>query len=408
METFLISKVSKIFFWGESILAESSLFNKNQRKAVFEIQLKYDPHFKNEITSIPFQQRSGRTKFYLSLFPKKVQMKRIHTISLLLFCLLLVLYLIGPAPSHPKYSKVLPELPAALTSVEAIVTANEKVHTLKPNNQARIVWANDSLKNQTDYAIVYLHGFSASQEEGNPVHQALAKDFGCNLYLSRLAEHGIDTSEQLIQLTADGLWESAKMALAIGLQLGKKVILMGTSTGGTLALQLAASYPESVAGLVLYSPNIAINDPAAFLVNNPWGVQIARMVKGGKYLTPPDERPIYKQYWNSPYRLEAVAALQELLESSMTPLTFQSIHQPVLSLYYYKDEANQDPVVKVSAIQTMMEDLGTAPAKKRSIAMPATGDHVLASPIRSKDVEGVKFQTEKFLIEIMQLKKQEH
>ena len=46
------------------------------------------------------------------------------------------------------------------------------------------------------------------------------------------AEHGIDTVDALINLTADEYWESAKQALAIGKQLGKKVILMGTSTGG--------------------------------------------------------------------------------------------------------------------------------------------------------------------------------
>jgi alpha-beta hydrolase superfamily lysophospholipase len=85
-------------------------------------------------------------------------------------------------------------------------------------------------------------------------------------------------------MTAENLWESAQQAYAIGKQLGNKVILMGTSTGGTLALQLAAAYPE-IAGLVLYSPNIAINDPNAWILNNPWGLQIARLVKGSKLNT---------------------------------------------------------------------------------------------------------------------------
>ena len=120
-----------------------------------------------------------------------------------------------------------------------------------------------------------MHGFSASQEEGNPVHRNIAKQFGCNLYLSRLAEHGIDTTDALINLTADKLWGSSKQAYAIGKQLGNKVILMGTSTGATEALQLAATYSD-VAGIILLSPNIAINDPNAWLLNNRWGLQIAR------------------------------------------------------------------------------------------------------------------------------------
>jgi len=109
----------------------------------------------------------------------------------------------------------------------------------------------------------------------------VAKQFGCNMYLARLSEHGSDTTDELINMTATSLWDSAKEAYAIGKQLGEKVILMGTSTGGTVALELASNF-DDVAGLILYSPNIAINNPSAFLTNNPWGLQIARLVMGGK------------------------------------------------------------------------------------------------------------------------------
>ncbi|MDZ7648638.1 MAG: alpha/beta fold hydrolase [Cytophagales bacterium] len=71
--------------------------------------------------------------------------------------------------------------------------------------------------------------------------------------------------------TADRIWEGAKQALAIGKQLGNKVILVSTSTGGTLALILAAEYPDDVHALINMSPNIAINDPAAFLLNDSAG-----------------------------------------------------------------------------------------------------------------------------------------
>jgi esterase/lipase len=278
----------------------------------------------------------------------------------------------------------------------------ESRHPLKKNNQARIVWANDSLKNTTDYAIVYLHGFSASQEEGNPVHRNIAKAFGCNLYLARLAEHGIDTTDALYHFTAEELWETGKEAYAIGKKLGKKVILMGTSTGGTLALQLAAAYPE-IAGLVLYSPNIEINDPNAWLLNDPWGLQIARIVKKSKLNTAARGDSIYSQYWNHTYRLEATVQLEELLETTMLPTTFQQIKQPVLSLYYFKNEKEQDPIVKVSAIQKMMGQLGTAENLKKSVAIPEAGNHVLASPIQSKDIQSVEKETRLFLQEVIKL-----
>ena len=315
---------------------------------------------------------------------------------------LAIIYLLGPRPSTPKYSTTLPAI-TSINNLEKYITAKESLHKLRPNNQARIVWADDSIRQPTPYSIVYLHGFSASQEEGDPVHRNIAKKFGCNLYLSRLAEHGIDTAEQLINLTADTYWESAKEALAIGRRLGKKVIVMGTSTGGTLALQLAATYPEEVAGLVLYSPNLAINDPNAWILNNPWGLQVARLVKGGKYNVPEDDRPIYKQYWNKPFRLEAAVALEEMLETSMTEETFRKVRQPVLLLYYYKDEQHQDPVVKVSAMKTMFSKLATADSLKREKALPNTGNHVITSPIKSKDVVSVEKETARFLTEVMHL-----
>jgi len=315
---------------------------------------------------------------------------------------ILVLYWVGPNPADPIYTNDLPVLSDSPQQLEMYVAEQEKKHPIKPDNQARIVWNNDSLKNTTEYALVYLHGFSASQEEGNPVHRNLAKAFGCNLYLARLAEHGIDTSDALLNYTAEGLWQTAKEAYAIGKKLGKKVILMGTSTGGTVALQLAAAFPE-IAGIILYSPNIAINDPNAWLLNNPWGLQIARLVKGSNFNTAGQDDSTYKKYWNHTYRLEATVQLQELLETTMLPATFGAVRQPVLALYYFKDENNQDKVVKVSAIQKMMQELGTPDSLKRSVAMANTGNHVLASPIVSKDVSGVEKETSTFLQQVMKL-----
>lgn len=324
-------------------------------------------------------------------------------ILLYIIGILIIVYLFGPRPNTPKYSTAMPVVPA-IGELEKYVADNEAVHKLKPNNQARIVWANDSLKQKTPYAIVYLHGFSASQEEGNPVHRKIAKAFGCNLYLSRLAEHGIDTTEQLVNLTADNYWESVKQALAIGKQLGQKIILMGTSTGGTQAIQLAAAYPNDVAAIVLYSPNIAINDDNAWILNNHWGLQIARLVKGSKYNDPQDDRPIYKQYWNKPYRLESAVALEEMLETTMDKSTYKKVTQPTLMLYYYKDKIHQDSVVKVSAMQEMFSELATDSLHKRAIAIPNAGHHVLASPIKSGDVEGVERETRKFFEEVLHLK----
>jgi len=319
---------------------------------------------------------------------------------------LVATYLLGPRPASPQFTNAnypneLRPIQYGGAELEKEIAAKESQHNLKMDNEARIIWQNDSLKNQTEYAIVYLHGFSASQEEGDPVHRDIAKKFGCNLYLSRLAEHGIDTSEVLLNFTVDKYWESAKEALRIGGALGKKVILMATSTGGSLALQLAATYPEKVYALILMSPNIAIFDPNAWVLNNPWGLQIARLILGSNYVDSKDTRPLYRNYWSYHYRIEAVVQLEEYLETTMTKKTFAKVHQPTLMMYYYKDEIHQDSTVRVDAMKKMFEQLSTKPEMKRSVDLPLSGDHVIGSYIKSKDIEGVERETEKFMVEVL-------
>ncbi len=310
---------------------------------------------------------------------------------------LTAIYFLGPAPKRPIYDLTRVTVPSEATFLESYVAKNEALHKIKPNNEARIVW-HDSTKQKTECAVVYLHGFSASQIEGDPVHRRFAKDFGCNLYLSRLADHGVDTTETLLLFTADRIWESAKQALAIGKQLGNKVILVSTSTGGTLALMLAAEYPEDVHALINMSPNIAINDPAAFLLNDPWGLQIARLVLGGKYrITGASEE--HAKFWNKKYRLESLVQLEELIETTMTKELFQKVKQPSLTLYYYKNEQEQDPEVKVRAMLKMNEQLATPNNLKEAIAFPNAGVHVIGCSMTSKDVEGVYAAAKKFAVE---------
>jgi pimeloyl-ACP methyl ester carboxylesterase len=303
--------------------------------------------------------------------------------------MIVALYLLGPKPATPVYDMTLPAVPAEAVALEQYVAANEAAHKVRPNNEARVVW-NDSTRKKTPYAVVYLHGFTASQMEGDPVHKRFAKALGCNLYLARLADHGLDTTDALINMTPDRLWASAKQALAIGKQLGDKVILVSCSTGSTLALKLAAEFPQDVDALINLSPNIAINNGAAFLLNGPWGLYIARAVMGGKYSGSEEAAPTERsQYWYTLYRLEGAVQLEELIETTMLPETFEKIHQPSLTLYYYKNEKEQDPEVKVSAMLEMNEELATPDSLKQAVAIPEAGVHVIASGLRSEAVDKV-------------------
>lgn len=328
-------------------------------------------------------------------------MKTAFKILATLFVLLLLVYLLGPAPERPAYATRIPEIPAP-NQVEKYVAEKEGKFTIKPGNAAEIVWADSTTKKQTPYVVVYLHGFGASHEEGNPAARDFAKKYHFNLYLSRLAEHGLVSKEPMLHMTAENLWESAVEAYAIGRRLGKKVILMSTSNGGTLSLKLAAEFPE-INSLILYSPNIKIRNDQARLLNNHWGLQVARYFSGSDYVTSKNKTPEYAKFWYPRYRLEATVQLEELVETSMNKSTFNKVKQPVLLLYYYKDENHQDKVVSVAAMLKMFDELGTRNSLKRKVAIPNAGDHVIGSSIRSKDVAGVERETVRFAEEVLKL-----
>jgi hypothetical protein len=69
----------------------------------------------------------------------------------------------------------------------------------------------------------------------------------------------------------------------------------------------------------------------------------------------------------------------------------------VLLLYYYKNELEQDPVVRVDAMLKMYDELGTPNNLKQKVAIPNAGNHVMGSYITSKDLPGVEKAIESFV-----------
>jgi esterase/lipase len=317
---------------------------------------------------------------------------------------LIIGYLIGPKPPKPTFETPLITLPASLPELEKQITDSEKaVKGIKPDNEARIVWADSLKKEKTEIAFLYLHGFSASQAEGDPVHKDVAKKYNANLYLARLAEHGIERGDStMINLTADEYEASAEKALAIAKELGDEVVVIGTSTGGALTLFLASRHPE-IKAIVLYSPCVKLYDGTAVILNKHWGLQIARLVSGGSMKKFESESIAHANYWELKYRVEALVALQNLISYTMTSEVFSRIECPVFLAYYYKNENEQDKTVSIPAMLKMFDELGTPVASKQKMAFPEAGKHVIASYIRSKDWRGVERETEKFLTDIVKL-----
>jgi pimeloyl-ACP methyl ester carboxylesterase len=296
------------------------------------------------------------------------------------------------------------QLPVVSNNIGEFVQKLESGENVRLGNEAKIIWGNDSVHKPTEFVLLYLHGFSASRREGYPVNEDFPKRYGCNAYLARLASHGVVTANPLIDMTPDHLYESAKQALVIARQLGQKVIIMGTSTGGTLALKLAADFPSMVYGLILYSPNVRIKQKTSVLLSKPWGLQIARINFGGDFrVLSDDPAGEISKDWYCRYRAEGPVFLQQLIDATMKEEVFLKVKCPLFLGYYYKDEKHQDQVVEVKAGLEMFNLVSTLGTQKRARAFPNAGTHVIACNLMSKSVDDVENATYEFAETILKM-----
>jgi pimeloyl-ACP methyl ester carboxylesterase len=312
-----------------------------------------------------------------------------------------VIYFIGPKVGFQAIDPKSPSIDMPLTELDKWIAAKESsVSDLKPNNEAKIIW-NDTIPRKTKFAVVYLHGFSASWMEGDPVNRNFAKRYGCNLYLSRLEDHGRRDSNSFLTLTPDNFYESAQQALNIGKLLGDSIILMSCSTGSTLSIMLAAQYPE-IHSFIMLSPNIDIKDPMSALTIGPWGSQLTSLVLGSDYnhIT---YTPEAQKYWNPVYHKNGIFTTKKLIVDHMNKSSFAKIRQPLFMSYYFKDEDHQDNVVSVPRMLDFYEQVSTPASRKRKYVSTKADSHVIASGIQSKDWEGVQQACYNFAEEVLKL-----
>ncbi|MFT8776027.1 MAG: alpha/beta hydrolase [Gluconacetobacter liquefaciens] len=292
-----------------------------------------------------------------------------------------------------------PSDPAALTAW--IAAGEAAAGPLRPGAEARIVWVDPAHPARTACAIVYLHGFTASQGEGAPVHADLARLFGCNLYLARLPGHGLQAPDAMRGLTAERLAQGAARALAIGGAIGERVIVIGTSTGGALTLDLAARFPQALAGLVLWSPLVRERGNQLDPLFWPWGLQLMWLVHnhGHDVTHAPAQGPV----WTGDVHVDGYVALAELTRGRMVAPVFHQVTAPVFLGYYDRDPAHTDPTVEVPAMMEMFGQLGTPAALRRQVNFRQADSHVIASPLRSRTPDAVCRATRDYLHDVLHL-----
>ena len=247
---------------------------------------------------------------------------------------------------------------------------------LVDGTEKRIVW-NGEPGERTEYAVVYLHGFSASRVEIAPVPERVAGVLGANLFETRLTGHGRETA-RMEDIPAEAWLDDAAEALAIGAAIGRKVILIGASTGGTLAVALA-DHPlfDTVDSLVLISPNFGFDDPAADWLTRPFGPLLARAMIG-EFRSFEPLNDAQERYWTTRYPTAALIEMLRPVEHADTRIA--AVDTPRALLVY----SPKDIVVSPTKYLAVFERLPVS--EKARFEITETTDpafHVLTGDVLS-------------------------
>lgn len=264
------------------------------------------------------------------------------------------------------------DLPDWLAEQEAAVP------DLRPGAEKRIVWAGTPGA-KTPLAVVYLHGFSATGEEIRPVPDQVAAALGANLFFTRLAGHGRSGAAMAEPAAGDWIEDTAE-ALAIGQRLGDRVLVIATSTGGTLAA-MAASDPrlnEGLAGVVLVSPNFGLRPWAGKILDLPWARVWGPVLAGAERSFPP-KNAAHEAHWTTTYPTAALFPMASLVRYARG-LDYSAAKVPLLLI-----QSPEDQVVSPTAAREVLAGWG-GPVRMEERHMGPDDDpysHVIAGDILS-------------------------
>lgn len=217
---------------------------------------------------------------------------------------------------------------AYLARVEARVTDR------RPGVEKRVLW-HGAPEVRTPWAVVYIHGFSATSEELRPLPDKVAQGLGANIVFTRLRGHG-RSGQAMAEASVEGWMEDVAEALAIGHRIGERVLVMGCSTGCTLiTLALHEEMGRAIDGVVLLAPNFRVRDPKAMLTTwrgaRYWLPLLAGRERG---FTPSSEA--HGQYWTARYPSVGLLPMGAAVRA-VNRRAFSDLTTPVLFVFDDRD-----------------------------------------------------------------------
>ncbi len=204
--------------------------------------------------------------------------------------------------------------PVALDQIESrIKIAESQIPDIRPGLEKSIIWAGAPHR-RTAYAIVYIHGFSASKEELRPVPDIVAASLGANIFYTRLTGHG-RTTDAMREASVTAWMQDLTEAFEIGTMIGDKVIILSCSTGGTLVATGIANgvFSEKLFSTVFFTPNFGVQDQMAPLLTWPLAHYWAPFI-GGEMQTSTPRNDLHARYWTTSYPTVSLIPMMQLID----------------------------------------------------------------------------------------------
>lgn len=265
---------------------------------------------------------------------------------------------------------------------EYLIKEELQVKDIVPNTQKEINWYHKYEK--TEYSLVYLPGYSSTRQEIRPIPEEIAKAMKMNYFGTRFKGNGIKGGADSYKgVTVQDHMRDAYEALMIGSIIGKKVILMGTSTGSTFAIWLANKFPDLVAGLIFISPNHEPSDSLGNFMLGPFGRQLTYGVtreylrsKSVRLTSNKENKYMGLEYSSEVQHADASIAMMGIvgIARKINPNSFD---MPYLVFY-----SEKDIVISVKKLKEFFDQYGTKTnVTKEAVALKGIKDLWQHAPV---------------------------
>ena len=249
---------------------------------------------------------------------------------------------------------------------------------IKEGVEKKVIWAGE-INKKTPISIVYIHGFTASSEEVRPLPDKIADDLNANLFFTRLTGHGRNPTA-METCSIPNWMKDLHEAIEIGSRIGEKVILMSSSTGGTISVTSALDkeISQKILGYIFMSPNFGINNKFANMISWPLSEYWLKLILG-KNIKHNPRNDLNKKFWTMSYPTNALIPMGKLIKE-VNKYDYSTVDKP--ALFYFSME---DKVVDPNKIKKFISNWGGKITTKivRLSSKDDKFSHVLAGDIIS-------------------------